>query len=1044
MPLPARECAAMAKKASPIRADRTAKRQPMLSAARRSGTTQPSKRSRLSSLRAEPTEKQGRRTGRSQEINRTELALQQSEQRFRALLETTSDWVWEIDDHTVFTYSSPIVRDILGYEPGEVLGKTPFDLMPPEEARRIGDLFGPIAAARQSFSHIESLYLHKDGRRILLECGGVPVFDEAGRFKGYHGIDRDITERKRAAEEARHNQALMVSIIENIPDMIFVKDAKTLKFVRVNQAGEQLLGYPREHLIGKSDYDLFPKQEADSFTAMDRHVLQHGHLLDIPEEPVETRRKGKRLLHTKKVPINGADGTSQYLLGISEDITERKQIEQIERERARVLEQQQIALCELAKHDAVNTGNFEEALRMITETGSRVLGVERASIWTFNEQGTALELLDLYERTPNRHITGYTLAAQDYPAYFQAIVDEEHAMAADNAHTDARTREFSRSYLTPLGIGAMLDAPVRRKGHVVGVICHEHIGGPRSWTTEEVYFSSSLATFMTLALESRQRREAEQALVLAKEAAEVASRAKSEFLASVSHEIRTPMNAIIGMADLLWETNLTPDQRKYLRIFRRAGGNLLSLINDILDLSKVEVGHLELESTDFDLSDLVEKAIEILAMRANEKGLELACHLSPDVPRAVIGDPNRLHQILINLISNAIKFTDSGSVTVRVMRDPELSLPGAVRFSISDTGIGIPSDKLGAIFESFTQAHASVTRKYGGTGLGLTISKQLAELMNGRIWVESTLGAGSSFHCCVQLIVQSGQTSTHDNVQVNLQGVRTLVVDDHATNRLILRETLSALGAEVTDTASGHEAIEEWRRAVTTERPYELLLLDCRMPGMDGFQVAEEIRQAGVPQGLTIVMLASHHWADDIARTYDMGLGGYLIKPIRKSDLLQTVSIALDRSKGIHHTAGPAPAGTTSPTEVRALRILLVEDSSDNQVLIRSYLKQTPHRLDIADHGGIALELFKNGHYDLILMDMQMPVMDGYEATKAIRAWEREHDLPPTQVIALTALALKEDGVKILDAGCNAHMTKPLKKHTLLEVLQACTSRCVS
>jgi CheY-like chemotaxis protein len=316
--------------------------------------------------------------------------------------------------------------------------------------------------------------------------------------------------------------------------------------------------------------------------------------------------------------------------------------------------------------------------------------------------------------------------------------------------------------------------------------------------------------------------------------------------------------------------------------------------------------------------------------------------------------------------------------------------------------------------------------------------------MDGRIWVESTLGAGSSFHCCVQLVVQSSPTSTHDNVQVNLQGVRTLVVDDHATNRLILRETLSALGAEVTDAASGHEAIEEWRRAVSTERPYELLLLDCRMPDMDGFQVAEEIRRVGVPQGLTIVMLASHHWADDIARTYDMGLGGYLIKPIRKSDLLQTISIALDRSKGIQHTAGSVPVDTRSPTEVRALRILLVEDSSDNQVLIRSYLKQTPHRLDIADHGGIALELFKNGHYDLILMDMQMPVMDGYEATKAIRAWEREHDLPSTQVIALTALALKEDGVKILDAGCNAHMTKPLKKHTLLEVLQACTSRYLS
>jgi two-component system sensor histidine kinase/response regulator len=1034
----------MTKKASPIRANRTAKRQPEPPAVRRSRTTQSSKRQRLSSLRTEPTGKQGRRTGRSQAINQTELALQNSEQWFRALVETTSDWVWEIDEHAVFTYSSQKICNILGYEPEEVLGKTPFDLMSPEEARRIGDLFGSIAAARQSFGSIESVYLHKDGRRIVLECGGVPMFDSVGRFRGYRCIDRDITERKRAVEESRHNQALLASIIENIPHMIFVKDAKTLKFVRFNQAGEQLLGYSRAELIGKSDYDFFSEQEADCFTAMDRKVLQRGHLFDIPEEPIETRREGRRLLHTKKVPINGDDGTPRYLLGISEDITERKHTECVERERVRALEQQQIALCELAKHDAIYKGNFEEALRMITETGSRVLGVERASIWTFNEQGTAMELHNLYERTPNRHITGFTLAAQDYPSYFQAIAHEEHAIAADDAHTDVRTREFSQSYLTPLGIGAMLDAPVRRRGRVVGVLCHEHVGGPRSWTTEEVYFSSSLATFITLALEAHQRREADQALVLAKEAAEVASRAKSEFLASVSHEIRTPMNAIIGMADLLWETDLTPDQRKYLRIFRRAGGNLLSLINDILDLSKVEVGHLELESTDFDLSDLVEKAIEILAMRANEKGLELACHLSPDVPRAVIGDPNRLHQILINLISNAIKFTDNGSVTVRVMQDPELLTPGAIRFSISDTGIGIPPDKLAAIFESFTQAHASMTRKYGGTGLGLTISRQLAELMNGRIWVESTLGEGSRFHCCVQLGVQSSPRSIHDNVQVNLQGVRTLVVDDHATNRLILRETLAALGAQVTDTASGREAIEEWRRASTSARPYELLLLDCRMPEMDGFQVVEEIRLASPPQGLTIVMLASDHWADDIARTYDMGLGGYLIKPIRRSDLLQTISIALDRSKGIQRTTGSAPLAPTPPTEVRALRILLVEDSPDNQVLVRSYLKQTPYRLDIADHGAIALELFKNGHYDLILMDMQIPVMDGYEATKAIRAWEREHDLPPTQVIALTALALKEDGVKILEAGCNAHMTKPIKKHTLLEVLQACKGRRIS
>jgi CheY-like chemotaxis protein len=544
--------------------------------------------------------------------------------------------------------------------------------------------------------------------------------------------------------------------------------------------------------------------------------------------------------------------------------------------------------------------------------------------------------------------------------------------------------------------------------------------------------------------EARERQEAEHALLVVQEAAEVASRAKSEFLASVSHDIRTHMNAIIGMADLLWETELIPDQRKYLRIFRRAGGNLLSLINDILDLSKVEVGHLELESTDFDLSDVVEKSIEIFSMQANEKGVELACHLSPDVPHTVIGDPNRLHQILINLISNAIKFTDSGSVTVQVMQDPELPTPGAIRFSISDTGIGIPSDKFAHIFESFTQAHSSTTRKYGGTGLGLAISRRLAELMTGRIWVESTLGKGSTFHCCVRLAVQPGPTPAHNNIPLNLHGVRILVVDDHATNRLILHESLAAWGAKVTDIASGRDAIEEWRRAAVSARPYQLVLLDCRMPEMDGFQVAEEIRRAGSSQGPTIVMLASDHWADDIARTYDMGLGGYVIKPIRRSDLLQTIKIALNHSKGIQHTTGSAPVAFTPSLEVRALRILLVEDSPDNQGLVRSYLKQTPYRLDIADHGAIALERFKNGDYDLILMDMQMPVMDGYEATQAIRAWEREHDLSPTQVIAMTAQARKEDGIKILEAGCDAHMIKPIKKHTLLEVLQACKGRRTS
>jgi PAS domain S-box-containing protein len=535
----------------------------------------------------------------------------------------------------------------------------------------------------------------------------------------------------------------------------------------------------------------------------------------------------------------------------------------------------------------------------------------------------------------------------------------------------------------------------------------------------------------------RKRIEAE--LIAARQAAEAASRAKSEFLSSMSHEIRTPMNAVLGMAHLLAETELSEAQRHYLELMVANGNCLLELINSILDLARIESGRMQFEHSEFDLIEVVDKATSTFAARAHSKGLELVARIRPEVPDRLVGDPLRLRQVLTNLLSNAIKFTEIGEVVLEVERVTSTCGAEQLKFSVSDSGIGIARNKLDSIFRNFTQADSSTTRKYGGSGLGLAIAHRLVRLMGGSLSVESEVRKGSRFSFTASFGAVNSMNSTL--VLSKLTGCRVLIVDDHHMSRLAAREMLEHCAMDVSEASGGDEALTAMLQAVLEGHPYRIVLLDLGMPGMDGYEMLQRMRAMRLPLHRVLPMLTCDKLKSQIDRLRAFGLTTRLLKPLARNVLLDAIQpLAID---GIE-TRMLDPTAAVPPHRTAGKRILVAEDSPDNRLVIAAYLRREMHHLEFAEDGLEAFNKFTTGHYDLVLMDIQMPEMDGLDATRAIRQWEIEHGRAPAAIVALTAYALEEDARRSLAAGCNLHLSKPLRKRALIECIRNATQHCDS
>jgi PAS domain S-box-containing protein len=922
-----------------------------------------------------------------------EQALLRSEKKYRTLVESAHEGIGLVDIEENLTLVNQAFADALGYKKEELLGLNLSRLCDVDQFAKFRRETGKRIQGESS--RYDARLYTKAGEPKDFSLSAAPLYDENGSFVGTLGLLADITESKRAEKLLRTSEAQLSNAMKIAKlgywEYDVAKDLFTFNdhfYAIFRTTVEQVGGYT----MSSARYaQLFVHPEDAPMVAVEiQKALE-------TTDPHFSRQLEHRIIYAdgeigyiavRFFIVKDDQGRTVKTYGANQDITERKRAE----EKLRESEERYRDLFDNAS-DLIQSVDEKGRFVYVNKKWKEVLGYS-------DEEIKKLNLTDILRKDQIPHCM----------ELFKKVVSGE---TLDNVEVVFVTKEgreiFASGFVNP-------------------------------WM-KDGKFVATRAIFSDVT----GRKRTEQALIEAKEQAEEANRLKSEFLANMSHEIRTPMNAIIGMTGITLDTDLTDDQRESLNMVKESAYALLGLLDGILDLSKIEAGRVEFETIDFDLRVTVEGIADTLAHRASTKGLELACMIHHRVPTLLRGDPGRLRQILMNLGGNAVKFTEKGEVVIRVELSEETEDQATLLFSVTDTGIGIPKDKQEKIFESFTQADGSSTRKYGGTGLGLSISKQLVKLLDGQIGVESQPGKGSRFWFTISFEKQKEFKRISPVIPSDICGMRILVIDDNQANRSILVKMLESSGCSSEAVGSGNEAIRVLKRAVRNEKLFDLVLLDMQMPEMDGEQTLRAIKADPELKDALVVILTSIGIRGDVARLEALGCAGYLTKPIKQSQLFDTIitmrsqqkTVAKEKSLG---SMGPSTIVTRHTIEEQKrqkVRILVAEDNPMNQKLAVTLLKKAGYWVDAVEDGRMVIEAVKRRAYDLILMDVQMPEMDGFEATKIIRKMEGE--ARRTAIIAMTAHAMKGDRERCLQAGMDGYISKPIATQELFDTINKWT-----